>query len=298
MKLLIVEDSISVRRLLRTLVAPLAEQIDECGDGIDAVSLYEIMRPDFVLMDVDLERMDGITATRKIIAVDANAKVIIVTNYDENDVRDEAKKAGAFGYVLKENLLDLLELLQTHSQRLEEKLKQMDANQYMGEIRMFAGKKIPDGWIECDGRRLSMITYRELYDLIGDRFGGDQLSYFNVPDLRGRMPISFGQGKGLSNQVLGEQAGRERVTLSVEELPRHTHNARVSNVNGTSDSPAGASWAKAGRSAIYNDQLGLPTVNMSASAIGSSGKGGPHENMPPFLALNYIIALTGDKPLG
>lgn len=115
MKLLIVEDSLSVRRILKTLVAPLADQINECGDGGDAVTMYETVRPDFVLMDVDLGEMDGITATRKIVAGDPNAKVIIVTNYDENDLREEAKKAGACGYVLKENLLDVLELLRRYS---------------------------------------------------------------------------------------------------------------------------------------------------------------------------------------
>ena len=87
MKLLIVEDSLSVRQILKTLVAPLAMEINECGDGVDAVSIYQTYRPDIVLMDVDLNEMDGITATRKIIACDPHAKVIIVTNYDENDLR-------------------------------------------------------------------------------------------------------------------------------------------------------------------------------------------------------------------
>ena len=115
MKLLIVEDSLSVRQILKTLVAPLAQEINECGDGGEAVTMYATVRPDFVLMDVDLGKMDGITATKKIIANDPNAKIIIVTNYDENDLREEAKKAGACGYVLKENLLDVLELLRTYS---------------------------------------------------------------------------------------------------------------------------------------------------------------------------------------
>jgi CheY-like chemotaxis protein len=114
MKLLIVEDSLLVRQILKTVVAPLASEIDECGDGGDAVSLYASGHPDFVLMDIDLAEMDGITATRKIKAADPNAKIIIVTNYDKADLREEAKKAGACGYVLKENLLDILTLLQTN----------------------------------------------------------------------------------------------------------------------------------------------------------------------------------------
>jgi len=113
MKLLIVEDSLSVRQILRLLVEPLADEIDECGDGADAVAIYQSERHDYVLMDIDVGEMDGITATRKINAIDPDAKIIIVTNYDKPDLRDEAIKAGASGYVLKENLLDVLKFLRT-----------------------------------------------------------------------------------------------------------------------------------------------------------------------------------------
>lgn len=115
MKLLIVEDSLPIRRILKGLVGAVADEIDECDDGGDAVRLYEARNPDFVLMDVDLREMDGITATREIVARDPAARVIIVTNYDENDLREEARKAGACGYVLKENLLDVLDLLRSFS---------------------------------------------------------------------------------------------------------------------------------------------------------------------------------------
>lgn len=115
MKLLIVEDSLAIRRLLRSLIEPLANEINECGDGNNAVRLYESGRPDFVLMDIDLlGEMDGITATRKIRAFDRDAKIIIVTNYDKSDLRAEAGEAGACGYVLKNNLLDVFDLLQTN----------------------------------------------------------------------------------------------------------------------------------------------------------------------------------------
>lgn len=113
MKLLIVEDSLSVRQILKSVVAPLTNEIEECGDGGDAVLLYRSGHPDFVLMDIDLRETDGITATKQIIAGDPNAKIIIVTNYDQTDLREEASRAGACGYVLKENLLDVLQLLQT-----------------------------------------------------------------------------------------------------------------------------------------------------------------------------------------
>lgn len=112
MKFLIVEDSLSVRQIIRSLLEGLAGEIDECGDGGDAVSFYRSARPDFVLMDVDLEEMDGITASRKILEFDPQAKIIIVTNYDRADMRAEAMNAGACGYVLKENLLDVINVIQ------------------------------------------------------------------------------------------------------------------------------------------------------------------------------------------
>jgi two-component system response regulator DegU len=115
MKVLIVVDSLSVRQILKSVVAAITSEIDECGDGREAVDLYESRQPDFVLMDIDLGEMDGITATRQIRAGNPNAKIIIVTNYDENDFREAAHEAGACGYVLKENLLEVLELLVTNS---------------------------------------------------------------------------------------------------------------------------------------------------------------------------------------
>ena len=108
MKLLIVEDNASVRRVLKTIVAPLADEISECADGDAALTIYRAEQPDFVLMDIDLgDESDGIAATRQIIAFDRRARIIIVTNYDENDLREAARQVGACGYVLKENLLDV-----------------------------------------------------------------------------------------------------------------------------------------------------------------------------------------------
>lgn len=111
MKLLIVEDSTSVRRIIRSLAAPFATEISECSDGGDAVLLYQSGHHDIVLMDISLCQTDGIAATRRIIADDPAARVVIVTNFDEDDLRDEARMAGACGYVLKENLLDLVGFL-------------------------------------------------------------------------------------------------------------------------------------------------------------------------------------------
>jgi two-component system, chemotaxis family, chemotaxis protein CheY len=109
---LIVEDSEKMRRMLRTLLAGSVSALWECHDGEDALAAYRAHHPDFVLMDIDMNAMDGITATREIRAVDPTAKVIMVTSYDQADLRDAARNAGASGYVLKENLLELVPLLQ------------------------------------------------------------------------------------------------------------------------------------------------------------------------------------------
>jgi DNA-binding NarL/FixJ family response regulator len=111
MKLMIVEDHPGVRKVIRNLVATVAPEICECADGGGALALYRRERPDFVLMDLQMEGVDGITATRQLKAVDPKARVIIVTDYDQPDLREAAYQAGACGYVSKENLLELVRLL-------------------------------------------------------------------------------------------------------------------------------------------------------------------------------------------
>ncbi|MGI8566464.1 MAG: response regulator [Pyrinomonadaceae bacterium] len=111
MRLLIVEDNPQVRRLMRRMLSDLAEDITECADGAEAVAAYTRSQPDWVLMDIEMKALDGITATRAIRAMDGAAKVIIVTSYDGAELREAARRAGACGYVLKENLLDLRGLL-------------------------------------------------------------------------------------------------------------------------------------------------------------------------------------------
>lgn len=112
MKLLIVEDNPSVRRVMRSIVAALADEIYECEDGADALPAYLAHKPDWVLMDIAMKYVNGITATKLIREQDPNAKIIIVTNSDEVDLREAAREAGACGYVLKENLFEVNRLLQ------------------------------------------------------------------------------------------------------------------------------------------------------------------------------------------
>ena len=112
MILLIVDNNSSIRHVIRGIVSPVAEQIYECEDGADARATYLQHRPDFVLMDISMKSVDGLTATRQILEADPQARVIVVTNYDEADLREAASRAGACGYVLKENLLALVGVLQ------------------------------------------------------------------------------------------------------------------------------------------------------------------------------------------
>jgi microcystin-dependent protein len=168
------------------------------------------------------------------------------------------------------------------------------SDQFLGEIRMFAGPKIPPGWALCDGQLLSIFDYPELYSLIGTRYGGDGMSTFAVPDLRGRVAIHMGTNPDTGTEYrLGEKGGKEMVTLVLDQLPNHTHlvNAQVSA--GTSTNPENKVWA-AGTMVRYSGS-GADGL-MSAAAIGIAGGNQPHNNLMPFVALNFIIALNGVYP--
>ena len=111
MNVLIVEDNSAMRRLIRKIVSQVANEVYECVDGAEALAAYSVQRPDYVLMDIQMSAIDGITATARIKATDPAAKIVIVTDYDQVELREAAREAGACAYVLKENLLDLLPLL-------------------------------------------------------------------------------------------------------------------------------------------------------------------------------------------
>ena len=112
MNLLIVEDNARMRRMIKQVVGDLAERVDECEDGADALACYAANLPDWVLMDIQMKNTDGLTATRQIKAVFSDAKIVIVTNFDDTTFRESARAAGAFDYVLKENLLDVRRILE------------------------------------------------------------------------------------------------------------------------------------------------------------------------------------------
>lgn len=160
---------------------------------------------------------------------------------------------------------------------------------YVGEIKMFAGDYVPEGWAFCDGSLLPIVENEMLYALIGTTYGGDGRTKFQLPDLRGRVPIHYS-----SSYPLGMKAGTETVSLIQSELPIHTHTVQASSDVGDSDSPDNALWAKTTGYSNYSDSAAL--VPMSAQAISVVGGNQPHDNMMPSLTISFIIALQGIFP--
>lgn len=164
---------------------------------------------------------------------------------------------------------------------------------FIGEIRMFGGTFAPVGFAFCDGQLLPIAQYDALFNLIGTTYGGDGQTTFALPDLRGRIPVHTGQGPGLSNYVLGQLGGSESVTLTVPQLTQHTHAALAQSGAGNQPGPAGGVWAA---SAQNQFSAGAPSAGMSPAAVGPAGGSQPHDNMMPFQAVSFIIALEGIFP--
>jgi microcystin-dependent protein len=159
---------------------------------------------------------------------------------------------------------------------------------FIGEIRLVGFNYAPVGWAPCDGRLLPISQYDALFALLGTTYGGDGQTTFALPDLRSRVPLHQGNG-----HVLGETAGAETVTLTTDQLPSHGH-VPQSNSAGTATGPAGNVWANS--AALQFAPSSSPLQPMNQGAVGSAGGGQPHDNMPPFQAVNFVIALEGIFP--
>jgi microcystin-dependent protein len=165
---------------------------------------------------------------------------------------------------------------------------------YIGEIRMFAGNFAPRGWAFCNGQLLAIAQNTALFSLLGTMYGGDGRTNFALPDLRGRVPMHFGQGPGLTPRTQGEQSGSETVTLIAGQMPSHSHAVNGNQGPGDSTSPAGRYWAASSRrDASY---AGSADTALSPQAVAPAGGSQPHENRQPYLAVSYIIALQGIYP--
>ena len=174
------------------------------------------------------------------------------------------------------------------------------ASPFVAEIRMFGFNFAPTGWAQCNGQLMPINQNQALFSLLGTMYGGDGKSTFGLPDLEGSAPIHFGQGPGLSDRVEGETAGEPFVTLIQSELPSHGHQLGAGTATGTSANPAGNVWAagRVGRQAVnlYAPASGVNPPTMSPFALAIDGGSLPHNNMPPFLVVNFCIALQGVFP--
>jgi microcystin-dependent protein len=170
----------------------------------------------------------------------------------------------------------------------------MGTGPFVGEIRILPTNVVPQGWARCDGQILAISQNTALFSLLGWTYGGNLVSTFALPDLRGRVPIHSGFGPGLTERFRGEQGGAEQHALTLNEMPSHTHGVRGSTGNGIGDAPGGRFPARM-PSAIPHYHA-TPNADLAAAAVQPAGGGVPHTNMQPYLVLNYMIALQGIYP--
>ncbi len=167
---------------------------------------------------------------------------------------------------------------------------------FIAEVRIFAGNFAPRGWAFCNGQLLPIAQNTALFSLIGTTYGGDGRTTTALPNLQGRAPMHPGRGPGLSDYRLGQKGGSETVTLTEAQLASHPHTAQATMNAATSNDPnAKLVASSAGR--VVTPVFGTGAlVQMNTSSLSNTGGGGPHNNMQPFLTMNFIIALVGLYP--
>jgi microcystin-dependent protein len=168
---------------------------------------------------------------------------------------------------------------------------------YVGEIRTVGFNFAPYGWAMCSGQIIPIAQNTALFSLIGTLYGGNGTTTFALPNLNGSFAIGRGDGAGLTPRRVGDQGGLSSVTLSIAEIPAHTHEAAGVAAAGTSGSPDARRWAQPRFGRVAQNAYGT-TANtaMASDALGFAGGGEPHENMPPYLAMYFVIALSGVFP--
>jgi microcystin-dependent protein len=170
------------------------------------------------------------------------------------------------------------------------------AQPYIGEIRMFAGTFPPVGWSFCEGQSIPISENDALFTLIGTTYGGDGQETFNLPNMQSRIPIHQGtSSEGIAYQI-GELSGVESVTLTLSQIPQHTHSLLASNAPGTGTNPAGSVLGALSPVSVYKANVAAPNIPMNPSSIAPQGSSQPHDNMQPYLCINYIISLFGIFP--
>ena len=167
---------------------------------------------------------------------------------------------------------------------------------FLAEVKMVGFNFAPRGWAFCDGQILPINQNQSLYSLLGTTYGGDGRTSFALPDLRGRVPMHVGNDGGGHTVQLGQKSGEETHTLASNEMPQHTHGAFASSDGVTQASPSGNSLGVPGASIGNIYRPSGTSVNLSSAAVSNDGGGQAHENMQPYLVVNFCIALRGLFP--
>lgn len=170
------------------------------------------------------------------------------------------------------------------------------SNPYVAEIRIFPFNFAPLGWAFCNGQILPISQNTALFSLVGTFYGGDGESNFALPNFQGAVPVGMGQGAGLSLYSIGQSGGSDEVTLIQSEMPSHQHAISAANVTGYLSSPAGNIWANSGKGRSPAYHTADSSASMSPQCLSPVGSSFPHNNMQPYLTLNFCIALQGVYP--
>ncbi|RYD92914.1 MAG: phage tail protein, partial [Sphingobacteriales bacterium] len=176
-------------------------------------------------------------------------------------------------------------------------------NNYIGEIKMFAGNFAPSGWAMCNGQLLSIAQNQALFSILGTTYGGNGVTTFALPDMRGRVPMHQGSATGVSGATLGEYLGTETVTLISSNIPAHSHTLNIYNGAGDLDSlttsgtaslalPLNADLSRAAGFSTFAPNMVLNANTVSPVFSANT----PIQNRQPSLAVTFIIALTGIFP--
>lgn len=165
---------------------------------------------------------------------------------------------------------------------------------FLAEIRMVGFNFAPRGWAFCDGQLVLISQNEALFSLVGTTYGGDGRTTFGLPEMRGRVPVHKGFGSGLSPRNQGQRGGGERATLSVNTMPRHDHVVQATQAAADWPEPSGKLLADTAPGEAYTSPENL--VRLDLSSVGFAGGGQPHNNVQPFLAINFCIALAGTFP--
>jgi microcystin-dependent protein len=168
------------------------------------------------------------------------------------------------------------------------------SDQFVAEIRIFGFNFPPTGWATCAGQIMAISQNTALFSLLGTNYGGDGKSNFGLPNLQGSVPVHQGQGPGLTPRVVGETGGTEAVTVLSTQIPVHTHAPGCNTGQGDDYGPGGDIWAV--DAAGGNEYTATSSGTMNPASLLVAGGGQPHNNLQPYVAMNYCIALQGIFP--